>query len=133
MANSSCTRITSPVVGFKIQLNQRVFYRPLYLRNIFEQVIRYNLDWGSFRKLFQTREYKYNLFTYSSFCVLYSSSAHPVICEGGLVFYSHAIYTDIANHSTKREAWTHKTSLTLPLLIEMTVPIQGNDRSCIYV
>ena len=35
--------------------------------------------------------------------------------------------------SKRGEDWAHKTSLTPPLFIEMPVPIQESERSCICV
>jgi hypothetical protein len=35
--------------------------------------------------------------------------------------------------SLKKEVWVHKTSLTLPLFMEVPVPIQEHERSCICV
>jgi hypothetical protein len=35
------------------------------------------------------------------------------------------------NISSKREIWAHKTSLTPPLITEVTVPNQESERSCI--
>ena len=37
------------------------------------------------------------------------------------------------NISLWEEAWVHKTSLTQPLTIEVSVPSQESERSCIYV
>ena len=35
--------------------------------------------------------------------------------------------------SPRGDVWDHKISLTLPLFIEVPVPIQENERSCICV
>ena len=37
------------------------------------------------------------------------------------------------NISLGEEVWVHKTSLTQPLSIEVSVPRQESERSCIYV
>jgi hypothetical protein len=55
-----------------------------------------------------------------------------VLCEGW--HFSHT-WKALAcpQHSIKRKVLTHKTSLTPPLFIEVSVPSQKSERSCICV
>ena len=64
--------------------------------------------------------------------VLHCSSVHPVICESWR--FTH-MWKTVAwpHHFTKRRVWGHKTSLTPSLYIEVPVPRQEGERSCIGV
>ena len=51
---------------------------------------------------------------------------HPVIYDGWDFIHDRVI-------SLRGELWAHKTSLTPPLFIEVSVPSQESERSCIFV
>jgi hypothetical protein len=49
-----------------------------------------------------------------------------------LVIYWYLKYSCMTE-SFQRQAWVHETSLTLPRLIEVSLPSQKSERSCIFV
>ena len=62
------------------------------------------------------------------FNINYSHS--PVICEG---WHFNRMWKAVAASFQKREGFVHKTSLTTLLFIEISVPSQESERSCICV
>ena len=63
---------------------------------------------------------------------LYNNIAWLVIFEGWF-FLTRLKHLDDRIISLSREVWAHKISLTPPPLIEMFVPSQESERSCICV
>ena len=55
--------------------------------------------------------------------VLYNNAAHPVICQGHHLTRMQKNTCMIA-HFLIWQVWAHKTTLTMPLFIEVPVPSQ---------
>jgi hypothetical protein len=71
------------------------------------------------------------MYNVQDYTVLYNNNIRPVKCEGWHFKFGKHLHDRII--SLIVDVWTHKTSFTPPLFIEMPVPIWESVQSCICV
>lgn len=64
--------------------------------------------------------------------ILYSNFTRPVIVKVGLLLADDVENICMTELFQRQRVWVHTTSLAPPLYIELHVPSQENERSCIF-